>query len=308
MWTINKLNEKPTICNNNKNFLYIPILIKDDTVIFNMKWFSTQPLVYQKHMIEKFPKYIVQAFDLPHATIEECTLLLQFVNAHVQFFDFSRFSYLFDDVTIINMNDEEVNSLLTLCLLSNQNNHIPCGEEDIQHIYPTLLEKLENVLENSPPLFVKTSFKSSKHTGIYPCTTILDILNNLVHSSDVLKSLLRENVALIFRPWHKFHKNNEFRLFIFDGELRAISQTYPSLKIYIQDGQKMVDDILLWFNVLKEKMIAYGNYVNECVIDIHYDNPIHLIEINSGGVYSTCGSCLFDYTRPMPKYECRYVA
>lgn len=290
MWNIVVLSERPNIYNNTKLFDHIP---------FNdHNWMSTKCEKYQNFMnIEYKDK-------------------MEFVKRHVEFFDFTRFIELFNDVIVLDLDSVEICNLLEVCLFFQQIEIRTFNESDLARVNPTLLEKIENILnqENGTSWFVKTSFKSSKYFKHFPNKTltpsnnIIDIFNNLVLSSDVTVSLLRDNIKLIFRPWnYLIKKEYEFRLFIFDGILKNISQSYSSIYIHLNDPKNTLNRILTFWKELDLKLQSLYYHHCDMTIDIFCsESEIGLIEINSGGIWSTCGSCLFDFNN-MPEYEFRYL-
>jgi hypothetical protein len=215
-------------------------------------------------------------------------------------------------VIVIELESKEINNLLEFCLLfQTERKHTLVTNEDLLFLNPDLMLKFESILDNNYGWFVKTSFKSGKKSpyGCFPCYTIVDILNNLVHTTDVTFSLLRKDVSLIFRPWNtNISKQDEFRLFVFDGQLTNISQNYPSVVLIQEINENFMFAIIEWWQLVHRKMIESGWWCQDYNLDIYayqkepnnYD--IGLIEVNSGGKWSTSASCLFDYNN-MPSNE-----
>ena len=94
------------------------------------------------------------------------------------------------------------------------------------------------------------------------------------------------------RNWnYNISPDNEFRVFILDKEIKGISQQklVPlNIKISTDD---IISSICKMWNEKKNK-VKY----NDCVIDCYiYENIAHIIELNSGGGWSTSGSALFNW-------------
>jgi len=212
--------------------------------------------------------------------------------------------------------DNEINNLLELCLKyqlknDNNNNDKLFDENELINVHPNLLQQFEEIFNHfNYNCFVKTSFKSSKKSryGIFPCRKSVDIINNLIHCTDVLYSLLRPNIKLIFTEWnYDIKKENEFRLFIFNGKLKNICQNFPSIHMNRDFDEKYVEKIIEFWKEKHNEMIRNEYYASDYVMDIYVtDEKIGLIEINSGGKWSTCSSSLFDYN-DMRDYEFVYI-
>ena len=298
-WKITPLSRKPLICNNNKIKYLSPL---NDNII-KKAWLDKIPIILKTYILDKFPNCIIPNREHPYET---------FLNEYVNYYDFTRFAHIIPNNHIITLSSKEVNNMLVLCLLFQKGDFVGrlFSEEHIHLINPELLEKIENYLDNeNTGVFVKTSFKSGKHgIKLFPSFTTLDVMNNLIHSNDVLLSLMcRENISLIFRKWnYNIDKTNEFRLFIEDSELTNISQTYPSIHMNIskENADKYLTLMIDFWTKISPK-------INELAMDYTIDVSVHnddvyIIEINSGGKWSSSASCLFDYETMKP-YEFLYV-
>jgi hypothetical protein len=310
MWKITQLNNKPEICNNNKILKYCPIKTKNNKLVIQKKWFEKQSMIFRENIYKKFHHCTLENFDFPNEDIEENNLFGQFLKNYVEFFDFTNYGYLlFDDSDIIiyDIEPNEINNLLEISIKFKDEDRL-FTEKDLIQIHPNLLQVFEEAIEKFGICFVKTSFKSGKKSkyGIFPASTTVDIINNLIHSTDVIFSLLRDNISLVFRKWnYNIKKENEFRLFVFDGKLQNISQQYPSIHMKQSYDQIFIDKILIFWEKINKKISKL--YQHDYTIDVFIDNnEIFLIEINSGGLWSTCASGLFDYNNMEP-FEMRYV-
>lgn len=170
-------------------------------------------------------------------------------------------------------------------------------EEEVEEIIERIDKKIPKTNE---PYFFRTSHCSAKDSihGLGPVYNARDIILRLVTSQRCLKNLEDdENTYLILKPWLNLNRAYEFRVFIFNGEITAISQYYcyedygweeKLEKIDIQEIYEKIDGL---YHKLKK---CYDN----CVMDIYLNtetNEAELIEFNSFGMEMASGSALFEW-------------
>lgn len=310
MWKIIELNEKPEICNNNKILKYCPVKTNTNKLIVQYDWYNKQSLEYKKRLEMIFPDFEFQNFNFPNNDVVENKLFGLFLKNYVEYYDFGQYDELLfnsDQYIKYSLNSSEIQNLLEISIKYKDKDNL-FTEEELINVHPNLLQLFELVVEKFESCFVKTSFKSAKKGkyGIFPCYSSVDIINNLIHCTDIIFSLLRDNISLIFTKWNfDIKKENEFRLFIFNGKLVNISQNYPSIHMRQHFNETFINKIQEFCDKLHSKINI--KYACDYVIDVFYNNnEIYLIEINSGGLWSTCASSLFDYNN-MTDYEFRYI-
>lgn len=303
-WTIQHSDHVPTLFGQNRLIEYTPIKLTENNIIVQSKWFNKQSYDFKEKIKTKFPAMTLEDFTLPHNEIDNDifennkSLYWDFLKLYKNEFLFDNYAHLFQDVTIIKLADDESTGLLCLCILfKNSSRNIK--ERDLQYIPVTLIQKIEKALDEyklcCDGAFVKTSFKSCKNQQkCTPCYDILDVLTNLVFSSQVMQSLLVDNVSLIFRKFKsEINATNEFRVYILDWMIVGICQgricEYPEITITDEIIISSISN--LWTNI--KSKIQYP----DCVLDTYiHNNKAELIEINSGGPWSTAGSGLFLWT------------
>ena len=139
-------------------------------------------------------------------------------------------------------------------------------------------------------LFIKTSAKSTKHDiPVQPITNAREALGYLLPSPTIQGVLARdEPVELLIRPWQSDVSNdNEIRVFIQDGQIKAVSQQYlysssPVLgMIFRYSAADILDQIREWWYSTEVQQLAY----QDAVLDMYItpDSKVELIEINCGG-------------------------
>lgn len=302
-FTINILSQKPNKYNNNRLINFTPIMTtKASPLVINYDWYEKLHNKMKKSLNEEFQNITLDDFDVPVANtfIEETDDYWKFLGWYKREFMFDCYEYIFDDCCIINLNDNEINELLGLCILYN---NLSKNDEEINdfwnnlYVSDELYEKIKIQMEkcdiNNTGVFVKTSIKSAKHYAkLYPCFTVKDIIKNLIVAKEVIQSLLTENCNIIVRQWNNnINVNNEFRVFVLDKKIKCISQQkLEKINIVIEPNDIIKSILLLWDNV-KNKL-----HYNDCVIDCYIHNNIaNIIEINSGDAWSTAGSALFTW-------------
>ena len=201
--------------------------------------------------------------------------------------------YILPNCTIIYLDDIMLSALIALHIKANKH----FSPNDLNLISLPLIDTINTILKiyEDEGAFVKTSLKSAKKNNmgikIIPCMTINDVFTNLVSANTILQSLLF-GCNLIIRRWIDIKQSNEFRVYVLDKKIKAICQQSLTEQINNKkDENHVIKTINEWFNKIFDK-ISY----NDCVIDLVLnDSSIELIEINSGGPWSTAGSSLFTW-------------
>lgn len=185
-------------------------------------------------------------------------------------------------------------------------------------VIQTIIDKLKHhisILQKNmgiQELFIKTSAKSTKHdVPVQPITDAVQALNYLL-SSDSIQSVLKrdEPVYLLLRPWNtEINNDNEIRVFIQNGHIKAISQQY------IYDSSPIMGMLMTYnskdiIDKIKSKWDSMSNLkYSDAVLDmfINGDGDAELIEVNCGGNgWGPAGSSLFtwDEINSIPYGKC----
>ena len=148
--------------------------------------------------------------------------------------------------------------------------------------------------------FVRGEIMSAKNdNGKQVISSAKECLLYLGKSRDILKSLCdieNEKSYIAIMPWNeKIKLSNEFRIFVLNGKIKAISQQ----KWYIYAGitRTYILDIIseLYQGCLHIcKQLPYLDASLDVWID--EDKTVHLIEANPGGRWSCSASMLFNWT------------
>lgn len=141
-------------------------------------------------------------------------------------------------------------------------------------------------------VFVKVCDASPKDVLQGPLRTAKDIWMALAQSKRVRTFLLANDPLLsdlVIRPWiREIGKHNEFRVFIRNSRLVAISQQCWYKRARVQDPERVGDAVEEWM-VEKKVELPNGSGVLNMFIDS--DGIAHLIEVNPWSRSS--GSALF---------------
>lgn len=171
------------------------------------------------------------------------------------------------------------------------------------------MEKLMSEHKDQKKWFFKLNSVSSKDTALtdVPSGSALPILQNLVQSTRTFTYLQSDkNAQIILRPWYDIPKKYEFRCFVHEKKLRAISQ-YECYTYYpdFQDKKlqkTLCDRIANFYQSIKDE----GKFPYEdCVMDVlvwddapipsFKDQNVFIIEFNQFGGETACGASLFNW-------------
>lgn len=100
---------------------------------------------------------------------------------------------------------------------------------------------------------------------------------------------INRDIKLVVRPWIDLSKGVEFRCFIYEDKIRAISINDD--KICDLDDNEIITRAQKLF-----KKIQYNIPCDDCIMDIWVDNNFDLvIEFNSYGFWGIAGINAFDW-------------
>jgi len=170
------------------------------------------------------------------------------------------------------------------------NNYRNLNEDDFEiwHKWIPIVETALNIYPDGA--FIKLSEKSPKNglQKMKPCFTFIEIIDLITSSKELIKYLTKEEEYLILAPWKYFDRINEFRVFILDGKIRAISQQDCYTEYGARDVTNQIQLIIEWY----EKIQFPYQYAT---VDVVVENECHLIEINPPGDWGSAGSGLFHW-------------
>lgn len=146
--------------------------------------------------------------------------------------------------------------------------------------------------------FIRTA-KCSLKTGKYragPYTSMRNIITSMV-TSDVAHNPIDK--TLYFIPWLDLNFDLEFRVFIYKGNIKGISQQHlyhinPTLsKMSLEDKEKLFENLV---DKIKESQLKI-THINTYTMDIGFtiSKDVYFIELNPFGAKYSAGSSLFHW-------------
>lgn len=163
-----------------------------------------------------------------------------------------------------------------------------------------LIAKTNNMTWLNNDWFVRTenvSLKDSMH-GVGPYNSIEKVIQGLVTSSRVI---ITDNLKLYFIPFLQIDLNQEFRVFVYNNKITAISQQHiytPNMFLTQLYKENKLENyiqlhIISHFNNINDKL-ANDTYTMDYAVN---DNKPYFIEQNSWGAQYAAGSALFGWIK-----------
>lgn len=280
---------------NNCNHYHLrPWIIDIDkkNIYIDNKWLNRQNIELNtkiNNIIQKYNLNIIDdvcdnpIYDMNEIEYELYDLYLYNFNYSVWYF-----TELNPEITMINLDPKLIHELSIKC----------CFEfVDFDIIYPTLTDistQIDNILKKyNRPVFVRLDQMSTKRDSEpKPITNSKQLLSTIVESRSLYKNVYKRNldVKLIIMPWINIDKRREFRIFIYDKKIVAISQQFIYNKFYYT-----TEEIKIYYNSIINSNFNMKLPYNDVVCDVYVDelNVCHLIECNPFGSFSASGSSLF---------------
>jgi hypothetical protein len=209
---------------------------------------------------------------------------------------------------IVSYDNNEMNILKEIC------KRMVCGgtqtlnsenKADLSRLITELDEGIKKC-DQGQGCFIKMSGASTKHDyKPYAIFSGVSALEHLLPSNRVFKNLDCYNIMV--QPWRDdISLKGEFRVFVEDNKVIGIGQQniyevfQECISVYrliYKDIIKMAQD--LWDSI-KDKL-PY----TEATLDVWLDNEnkMHLIEINTYGIWQAAGASWFDWESDFPKAE-----
>jgi hypothetical protein len=183
--------------------------------------------------------------------------------------------------------------------------------DELSELCTFINENNPDIFNSTSKYFVRTenvSLKSGCY-GVGPYSSIEQIIKSCITSRDG-HSPIKENmeeIRLYLMDWKNINQDKEFRVFVNNGIIKAISQQslYSSneflKKLKEKSDEKFYEKITEWINLIVEYInnvvIKKINHIKSYTIDIALldnDDP-YFIEINPYGAEYSSGSSLFHW-------------
>lgn len=252
------------------------------------KWIKTS--LHTKYGTE----FSIDSFELPHINKEVLcnNMFWDFYRWYYDLYDMKQYKELMEEAIFLELTDLHRKELVDLCNIGiwKGGGHQP-NMESVCYL-ESFFPHIQNFLHVcSDGVFVKLSHKSSKNDfKMYPSYTITDVFDNLVHSPEVARTIMKSS-SIVLKPWNPaITKSSEFRVFVESGHVIAVSQQEwhtPILSPITFD----LDE----FTTKLDLLVAKLPYL-DAVLDINYINKtLTLIEINPGCRWHSSGASLFKW-------------
>lgn len=184
----------------------------------------------------------------------------------------------------------------------------PIFNEELEQTCKKYDQQMKTIMSSRDRWFVKSerySFKTTPYRG--PYSDLETIIKGLVHYYDGHDNIYESDTSktVYFLPWQTMEQNKEFRIFVYQNKITAISQQY----IYrandwlanksTEELEAIVCLIVDFFNVnIAPKMTSLTNYVMDlALIDCDGELTPYFIEANVFGREYGSGSSLFHWIK-----------
>lgn len=287
----NYLTDRFNNCNHHCLRPYVSI--SDKKIYLDPSWLDRQDSDLKKKILDFLEISGIEiVYNLAESEIPEDMTLIEWhvYHLYVNNFDYSVWhnDQLIPNVSIVDLSLEKIKEASTNCCFnfSDIEFELPKLQEEYQKI-STVLEKYVT------PVFVRLDQSSAKHdTTLEPLSTAKDILAQIVNSKKLYKSIYGRNIEpkLIIMPWKDIDPKYEFRIFVLNKKIVAISQQHLYRKYNYTLGE--INNI---FSAIKNVNFINELLYQDVVCDVFVDNSnvCYLIECNPYGPYSASGSSLF---------------
>lgn len=296
-----KLVPTRTVYNTNNHNEYSPFYTENCTdVVINEKWYDELDSLSQTRLIsflhdEKLTYRTEKIYQIPPAYVYTCTDL------KIYRFWYNNFSYeqwytpgvYMPATNLIKLADSQKYTLKKIT------------EERLSGISPsdTDLENLQNIfdtvdIDSRQEYFLRLSCCSYKSDfPVKPLAGKSQFVDVMTSSKIFLRNEYNRprNTYVVLVPYEEIPQSCEFRLFVHNKKLTAVSQQHCYDVFPYSDSElKNICTALEKMDETKWDFIRYNSFV----ADVWYnkkENTVKLIECNPFGAFSSSGSALFDW-------------
>jgi hypothetical protein len=293
---------RPERFNSNNHEENRPFQIIDNVLIIdiNSKWLFTILSAYYIDYEIIFDKIVN---PLPPMTNDEIDFYLLIMNAYALnplTTSWAQYHWAYQHDLLQMIPIANVEELIDLIMIRNVTGRDLC-DKDFEPWYcngfadmvNTALEKYLLPIQSPIGAFVKLSQKSPKKgfVKIRPCFTFRDVMDLITSSKELIKYLNigTESNYLILCPYIKLDRKDEYRVFVINNKIKAISQQQCYTRYGYRDIIDQMKTIIKWFNNINFKY----EYATLDVLVVK--DECLLLEINPPGDWGSSGSSLFHW-------------
>jgi len=302
--------------NSSNQRAYDPFRVVPDSCRRRMqvdsKWWSSQTEAFRREI----EAYVVEATDAPIEVADDFDYPHEYTNhlwcQHIYQIYCAQFSYenfvhcIFPKPTIVLLNRLDTRTLLEksrVCCLTGRS----LQKHDFEDFSAEFLQTIDEYcrVHQETGIFAKTHQKSAKNDiTLRPLHSAADVLRQLALSRDVLETMEQssgtlEEIPLVLIPWQaRISKENEWRVFVQDGHVRALSQQQwcTALGLTVEDAHEVAESVVVWYKDEVQNNLSWSDMVLDVWVD---EQQCHLIEVNPGGRWASSGSSLFEWRADM---------
>lgn len=295
-----------SMLNSSNHHDHDPFMMTKDrkTLLVDKNWWDSQGESLRVS-VQKSNPVLCTDFEYPHVDTSDHPVCAQIYAMYCDQFTYEKFSHLVGLVCVLPLTEHDV-ATLTQKTRAGVITGRPLTESDLEDFGEKLRNRIDEFIRRHQEtgIFIRTNHKSAKNdTKLRPLFSVRDALEQLTHSRDILRVLetRREDQAIVMLPWEpRISTKNEFRVFVNDRQVRAISQQrwFSPVGLKTSDAVDAARGIVRFYDENFGE-IEWPDVVLDvwCDLDPEGGCRCHLIEINPGGRWASSGSSLFHWIR-----------
>jgi len=167
----------------------------------------------------------------------------------------------------------------------------------------TFIDRYLSTLTFDTPKFFRSEnvrFKTGKH-GIGPYANAMELIQTICtcknNHSPLNGKTTNDNLTIYVLPWKNIEWDKEFRVFVKDSNIIAISPQHL-YKIWPTNNVSRIDEYVQRILEYFEKIKHYSCFPDSYSMDIALiEDDVYFIEMNGYGAEYSTGSGLFHWTR-----------
>lgn len=206
----------------------------------------------------------------------------------------------FKEYQVINLDLTKPNAawMIDACRMGIHTGRFPKSFEDERDMYAEFITKQYPSIFDGRDYFIRTetvSLKYGQHKA-GPYTEMTKILESLVTSIDGHTPIYDNTteLTLYFIPWEQLSLDREYRGFVCNHRLTALSQQHVYNLYHGADIKRDAEIVLKYFHeVMRERITFLPDYSFDIAI-LEGDQP-YFIEMNCFGTQYAAGSALFGW-------------
>jgi hypothetical protein len=304
--------------NNNNFHTKAPFKFEEDILILDSKFYKKIKNTWVEKQLNESFKHIEIKENIIYekdpeskdVSIEENKKFFKIYNIFLRWYDADKWYTVINDrpIELVPYSKTEeilMRKISNVMVITGKSNINESEKEDLKILLQTLDSAVDKCNQGEG-CFVKLSGASTKHNyKPEPVFNGNEVLIHLLGSKRILNNL--DCGSILIQAWNPEVKlNSEFRVFIEDNKVIGIGQQ----KIYEIFQECMSVYCLIYTDIIKmaQKLwndISSNLEFSDATLDvwIDYYNQLHLIEINTYGIWTAAGSSWFDWESDFPVAE-----